>query len=435
MEKNDVVSVECTGLTYSGQGVCRVDNIVVFVDNLLPKEKAEIMITKNKKTFAFAKVVRLLNESDKRVIPTCPDYFKCGGCDLSHMNDELKTNVKYDGVVNNFSKQKLSVNVENFIEDTSRYEYRNKVIMHAQNFAEEIKIGPYKKGSYNVASNNCLMLDNIGMKLHDKVVSLVNMYALSAYDPRTKKGFLKSVVYRKNELGKYLIIFTVNKKSKHLDNVITDIQKRDEVESITITVSKDNTEQGISSVVYGKGSIVYNVSDIKYRVSADSFFQTNTDVMKKMYDVIKDNLNSEDIVLDAYSGVGAISLYVADKVSKVVGIEISNSSYMDAVSNISLNKISNVEFIHGDVMKIIDEASLDFNTIITNPPRTGCSKEFIDFIVGKKFKKAIYMSCNSATLARDLKLLENNYSISKSYVFDMFPHTSHVESIVVLELK
>lgn len=427
-------NVVCEGLTHEGLGVCRIDNMVVFVDNLLVGEEALIQIDNVKKKYATAKIVEITKKSENRVKPLCNSYFKCGGCNLSHMDEEMKNKTKYDGVVNSLRKKKCDVEVVNCIKNSDDYEYRNKVVMHASNLDDKIMVGPYRKGSYNVCSNECLMLNEVGREIHSEVVELLNLHEVKAYDYKTKGGVLRDVMYRRNEDNQFMIVFIVGRNNKNINKVIEEIQENENVVSIVLNVNKGSRHELLStqsSVVYGTNHLVYDIG-VSYNVYANSFFQVNTQVMKEMYDIIKENIDQDSVVLDAYSGVGSISLYIADVAKSVAGIEINEFSHKNALQNKKLNDIKNVKFYCGDVVKEVSRIKKKFDTIIVDPPRNGCSKEFINFIIEKGFDKIIYMSCNSATLARDVELLSENYNADKAYAFDMFAHTSHVESIVVM---
>lgn len=434
MKIKDRFSVVCEGITYEGLGVCKVDNMVVFVDNLITDEEAVIEIEKVKKKYAFANVIEIKKKSSQRVKPLCDAYYKCGGCNLSHMSEELKVSTKYDGVVNSLRKKSCEAEVINCIEDSDMYGYRNKVILHAQNKGDNIIVGPYGSGSYNVCTNDCLMLNDTGRELHLKIVELLNLHEVKAYDYKTKGGVLRDIMYRRNEQDQYMIVFIVGRNNNSINKVIEEIKNDENVISIVVSVNKGSRHEVLSSqssVIYGSNHLVYDIG-VKYNVYANSFFQVNTNVMEKMYQVIKGNIDEGSNVLDAYSGVGSISLYIASVAKNVIGIEINEFSHKNAVQNKMLNDIKNVKFINGDISDEVSRMKKKCDTIITDPPRNGCSKELIEFIINSDFKKMIYMSCNSATLARDIELLSDSYHVEKVYVFDMFAHTSHAECIAIL---
>ncbi|MFV0498965.1 MAG: 23S rRNA (uracil(1939)-C(5))-methyltransferase RlmD [Bacilli bacterium] len=423
----------CIGISFQGLGICKVNDIVVFIPNLLTGEECEIEITKVKKQYAFAKVITRYNDSQFREKPTCPVFYDCGGCDLSHMNDELKSEVKYTTVENNLKKQGLYLNITNCLEDSSELGYRNKVILHASKIGDNVILGPYQKGTNKVIWDSCLMLDKNGVALHQELCKSVNLYKIEPYNDRTKQGILKRVVYRKDSNYQYMIVVVATKNSTKLDGLIENLKSNKNVASIVININKGKDILSNNNIVkYGKSKISYNVDNIIYNVSPSSFFQINTKVMIRMYDIIRNFVDFNDIVLDAYCGVGSISLYIASKVKKVVGVEINDSSYCDAIENKKVSQFNNVSFIKGDTAEVIVGLDTRFNTLIVDPPRTGCSKEFISFIKENNFEKFIYMSCDSATLARDLKLLENQYNVENIYIFDMFAHTAHVETVVLM---
>ncbi len=438
MQAGKRIDVVCDRLSHEGNGVCRVDNLVVFVPNLLPREEAVVEIDKLKRSFATGKVVERKKNSCERVTPECDAFFTCGGCDISHMNKDLKNVVKYNGVVNNLRKQGFDLEVENNIENPDEYGYRSKVVVHAMYNGNNVVIGPYKKGSYDVVSNDCLMLDDEGRKLHNSIVTLVNIFGIEVYNYKAKKGLLRTVVYRKNDKGQYMVTFVTSKRSKDLEKVVSELKKKSNVSSIIVNINKGTRNQLFGrtyDIVHGEDALDFTLDNLTLKVSHKAFFQVNEKVMKKMYQVIKDNVEPNETVLDAYSGVGSISLYLADKVKSVTGIELNESSFKGAELNRKHNEIKNATFINGDVSKEIESLEVDFDVVVTDPPRSGCSSEFIDFILENKFKKVIYMSCNSATLARDIKLLEDNYEVEYVGVYDMFAHTYHSEVLTVLKYK
>ena len=361
--------VKVDSLDHDGRGICRVDNKVTFVSGVLPGEIVDIIITKEKKSFNLGKVLKILEISDSRVKALCPYYNECGGCEIMHMSYETQLDFKKNKVVD-ILKRYTNVIIDPIIYKSDKsFNYRNKITLHNKNG----NLGYMGKGSNSVISiNECMIAD----EAINRFIRTINNY----------EG--ENLVIRVNQNGE--IISTLN-----------------------------------------NDFLLISVNNFVFRV--DAFFQVNSYICSCIFNFISDNLECSDVCLDLYSGVGTLSILASKKVSRVYAIEVNSYSYNNALENMKLNNVNNVEFILGDVSKKINFIDDNIDVIITDPPRSGMDHVTIETILKFKPRKVIYVSCNPMTLARDLNILLSDYIIEKSAIFDMFPNTSHVECVCVMK--
>lgn len=436
MNIGDIIELTAFDISFEGKGVCKYNDKVVFVDNLVVGETGKVKIIKNSKKFSFGEVVEITQPSSYRETPKCELYEVCGGCTISHLNDELKKQVKLK-TVQNLAKN-LDVDVVDCIENVNDLGYRNKVVMHAARIGGKVVCGPYSSKTRTVVGNDCLMMSDGTRGLHIFIQNLLNEYNVSVYDYNTKLGCLKNIVYRMNDNNEVMVVFVVVNEDVSIELVIEEIANLEMVCSVYVNRVSSNSKNilGKEETCYaGETKILNNIGDLTFELLPQSFFQINNKVSKKMFDEIKriGKFDGSETVLDAYCGVGAIGLSIASSVKSVVGIDINESSIENANNNLVRNNIENASFVCGDIFEVLDDSKIEFDVVIIDPPRSGCSKEFINHIVEKKYEKVIYMSCNPSTLTRDLKILkEYGYNAKEIEVFDMFPHTSHVETLVLL---
>ena len=365
--------VKIDSLDHNGRGITRVNDKVTFVSNALVGEIVDIVICVEKKNYNEAKVLKVISKSDKRINPMCPYYSLCGGCEIMHMDYESQVIYKRDKVTN-ILKKYANIDVFPLVFRSDKvFGYRNKITLH---YRDGI-LGYMKKNSNKVIPIlNCPLASD---SINDFIENI--------------KGFdLDELVIRSNQNG----------------------------EVISTLVDK---------------SLLININDFVFQVDINSFFQVNNYICSKIFDFVSENLDFCDVCLDLYSGVGTLSILASKKVSKVYAIEKNESSYKNAIVNLKLNNVNNVVFILGDVKEKIKGISENIDVIITDPPRSGMDNVTIDAILSFKPNKVIYISCNPMTLARDLNILKDYYSVNSSAVFDMFPNTSHVECVCVLDRK
>ena len=408
MHLEDTYEVKIIRLNNEGLGVALVDKFVVFVKNALVNEIVKIKITEVNDNYALGEVINYIETSSDRVIPACPFYEKCGGCNLMHMNYESQISFKKDKVKSIFKKiSNIDINIKDIIYD-KEFNYRNKVTLKVKND----KIGLYSEKTNDIINvDKCLLLDN---KMNDELIKL------ELFIHRYKNNNISEIMIRVINDKIMLSLDTINKEVR--DSFINNF---DHVESIYIN----------NKLVYGNEFLKETINDLEFNISPKSFFQVNKNIMTKMYDKAISYIKG-GTTLDLYSGTGTISMLASKTSDEVIGIEVVKDAVKDANNNIELNNIKNVSFICDKVENKIDELkNKKIDNIIMDPPRSGSDKKSLASILEIDPKQIIYISCNPVTLARDYNTLKEKYSIKEITLFDMFPNTYHVECVLVLSRK
>ena len=408
MHLEDTYEVKIIRLNNEGLGVALVDKFVVFVKNALVNEKVKIKITEVNDNYAKADVINYIETSSDRVIPSCPFYEKCGGCNLMHMNYESQISFKKDKVKSIFKKiSNINIDIKDIIYD-KEFNYRNKVTLKVKND----KIGLYKEKTNDIINvDKCLLLDN---KINDELIKL------ELFIHRYKNNNISEIMIRVINDKIMLSLDTINKEVR--DSFINNF---DHVESIYIN----------NKLVYGNDFLKETINDLDFNISPKSFFQVNKNIMTKMYNKAISYIKG-GTTLDLYSGTGTLSMLASKTSDEVIGIEVVKDAVKDANNNIELNNIKNVSFICDKVENKIDELkNKKIDNIIMDPPRSGSDKKSLNSILEIEPKQIIYISCNPVTLARDYNTLKEKYNIKEITLFDMFPNTYHVETVMILERK
>ena len=442
-------SIKIHGLGSSGEGVGKLDGLTVFVEGALPGEEVLAEIVTRKKNYAVARLVEVVKKSSERVEPFCPLYKECGGCQLQHLSYPAQLKWKRQQVVDAVERIGKLGGVEVF--DTLGMEnplrYRNKMQFPVGTGdkglgTRELQIGCYARGSHKIIDAPACMIQNVG---NDKILAAVRNVAkkfnLQPYDEDTHKGFLRHVMGRVGSDGELMIVLvTATKNFPNEKNFVRALRNElPEVTSIQQNVQTfhNNVILGRDTkVLFGKPTIHDKIGGLSFNISARSFFQVNTAQAEVLYKTARDfaELRGHEMVIDAYCGTGTISLFVAKKARKVIGVEVVSSAIADAKKNARENNIRNAEFIVGDVVKVLPKIS-DADIVIVDPPRAGCDKKVLETFAAMRPDKIIYVSCNPATLARDLNILDAlGYRTKKIQPVDMFPFTSHVESVAQILL-
>ena len=450
VQKNEYIDVIFEDLTHDGAGVAKVEGYPLFVPNGLPGEKAKIKVIKVNKGYGFGRLMEITEASPYRVEPECPIYKECGGCQLQHMSYEgqLKAKEKQVSDVLQRIGKLENVKVHPVIGMENPWRYRNKAQVPIGEHEGGLIGGFYQQRSHQIIDMKaCIIQQEKNDEVVKKVKEICNINGVRAYDEQKHKGELRHImaryglksgevmvvlVTRTNELtGKKKIIEEIVKRIPGVKSIVQNINSKK-----TNVIFGDETK-----VLWGEEVIYDSIGDIKFAISARSFYQVNPEQTKVLYDKALEyaDLTGEENVIDAYCGIGTISLFLAQKARKVYGVEIVPEAIEDAKKNAELNGISNVEFAVGEAETVIPEwyeNGVVADVFVVDPPRKGCDDKLLQTIINMKPKKVVYVSCNPATLARDLRVLEDGgYQTVEVQPVDMFPQTMHVECVAQLILN
>lgn len=434
------MEVKILRLGTNGEGVFEISEgkdkgKIAFVDFALPDEIVDVDIVENKSKFSRAKLNRIKSISKHRVTPKCPYFESCGGCDLQHLENSYQDDFKINKV--KFALKKYINNCDIDLVSNHSYHYRNKMVFPFANKDDELILGMFKKNSHEVVDINfCLLAsDNI-----NSVLKIAKNYFqksnLKAYDEKTKSGNLKYLVVRAiDEKILVSIICKTNADMSGFYKVLSDNFKQ-----IGLNVIISNSDKDImSGVVYhsfGLQSLQLQEFGINYEINNFGFLQVNSEIKQSMYSEVLKNLRSENVI-DAYSGAGLLSAIISKNANKVVGIEINKDASNSANLLKKNNNLNNVEFINADTKMVLNKvlSQMPNSTLVLDPPRSGCEKVVLDMINSSNNSpnRIIYISCNLATLQRDLETLSKYYKVIYIKCFDMFYACHHVETLVVLD--
>lgn len=448
-KKGEIVELEVFDLAFGGKGVAKLEGMVVLVNNAVPGDMIKARILKRKRSFAEAEALEIIRESDKRTKPRCFHFGYCGGCMLQNLKYQeqlqYKTKQVKDSLVHIGGFKDIEINP--IIESEKLYFYRNKMeFSFEENEAGELILGLHYRGRYDRVFDlrECYLQSELSNQIVDWTRKFFKDKKLSTYDLKKHQGFLRylSVKEAKNT-SEVMVNLVTNKgdfpyqeefakglleKFPKIQSVVRNINSR----LATIAVGEEEV------LLDGKDFITEKVGDFLFDLSANSFFQTNSYQVEKLYNVVKDfaDLKGEENVLDLYCGIGTISIYLSPQAKNVIGVESLAQSVEDAQRNAQKNKVSNCEFICGEAKKVLSELITrgeKFDIVVVDPPRAGLHPNVVEYLSDIKIEKLIYVSCNPATLARDLKLFcERGYKLSQVQPVDMFPHTPHIETVVKL---
>ena len=443
MEKNDKFYGKVEDINDDGDGVIKQNGEVIFVPNTWLDEEIGGIIINSKSKFCIGKALDIVVKSKDRIEPLCPYFSSCGGCSLQHVNNQTKIEFKKKKVQKAMKKfANLEVEVQPTIH-AKEYRYRNKMALPV---GQDGKIGVFRKNTHKVVSiDDCVIGKEWIKDLIFCVNSFISSTALSVYNEESKLGIIRFVVAREVQ-NKILITIVINGLNLPKSEKLIDLLKERFGENFGLNININTLPNNVILTdnyihIYGLKSLQANSHGILYPITNASFMQVNDDISEKIYDKVLENITSDEVVINAYSGAGLLTALISKKAQYVYGIEIVKEAHTSANSLIKLNNITNITNICGDctkeLPKLIKSKHLDDFSIVIDPPRKGVSEEVVSALINARPKKIIYISCNPITLARDVKkIIENgDYEIKSVAPYDMFPMTPHVETLCVIQKK
>ena len=450
VEKNKEYIVEIIDNGFQGEGIAKIDNFTIFIPNAIKGEKIKALIVKVLSSHAFGKIMEIIEPSKERVEPDCATYKRCGGCSLRHIKYKETLKMKQNSVESLVNKTlKTPVKVLETIGMERPVFYRNKAQFPLGLDKDNIpQIGVFANRTHEIVPiEKCLIQNEEAQKVAKTVLNFIKKNNLTIYNEKTGKGLFRHIVVKVGLKTKEIMcILVINGKGFNQEQELVKelTEKYPNVKTIVKNINMKNTNVilGLENInIYGDGYIKDVLGDYTFKISPLSFYQVNPVQAEKLYNigVEKAQISKEDIVFDLYCGIGTISLFMSKYAKKVYGVEIVEQAIEDAKENAKINNIENVEFIAGDTEIILDDLinknKIIPDVIMVDPPRKGLDNTSIENILKIKPRRVVYISCNPATLVRDLAKMEDAYDIGEIQPVDMFPYTSHVECVCVLELK
>ena len=444
LDVGKVIEVSFVDLTHDAMGVAKVDGYPLFVEGALKGEKALVKITKLNKKFGFAQIVELKETSPFRKQPLCSHFDDCGGCNLMHMHYDIQLSFKRHRVKETLRKiGGIDIDVNETVGMDNPFYYRNKAMIPFGSKNGRIIAGMFKRGSHEISDlNRC----HIYPRFYSEIIKTLKHFffkeRVSTYDPQTRIGFLRGVMIRHSETYKQVSIVVVATSGKfpQKDALIKTLTaKFPYITSIMLNINAHDKNFRLgnkSKELYGEDAITEKILGVDYTVSHQSFFQINPIQTENLYKKAIDFLepHTDKTVVDAYCGTGTIALSLAKKIERVIGFDQSKQAIKNAHFNAKNNHIDNVDFLVSSASKmteILKNESLD--AMVVDPPRKGLEEDFLNEIITMRIPKIVYISCNPSTLARDIKLLSKaGYQLKDITPFDMFPQTSHIESVALI---
>ncbi|WP_028830047.1 23S rRNA (uracil(1939)-C(5))-methyltransferase RlmD [Proteocatella sphenisci] len=451
LKKDEIYEIQIVDMGNKGEAIGKTDGFTVFVDGAVKGDLVKGRITLSKKNYAVADLVEIVTPSEDRVTPRCELSGICGGCQIMHMDYKKQLEMKSDQLRQSLVRigKIENPNLLPIIGMEDPYNYRNKAQFPLEIDSKgNLQIGFYKKFSHNVIPfDTCHIQDPINDKILKVVKEYIAKNEITIYDEKTNEGNIKRIVTKVGfKTGEVMVVIvTKGKILKNNDQLVSMLKK--EVPGLTTVVQNINSKQTNvilghkNFVLYGTGTITDKLHDLVFEISPNSFYQVNpvqTDVLYSKALEFAD-IDSTKTVVDVYCGIGTISLFLAQKAKKVIGIEVLEESIEDAKRNAEINKLSNAEFLCGkaeEVLPKLYEEGIRADVVVVDPPRKGCEEIVLKTIAEMNVEKIVYISCNPSTLARDIEILSHHgYKMEKVQGVDMFPHSMHIESVTLLVKK
>lgn len=459
-KKQTIVEAAVTGIAFGGRGIARIEGMAVFVDQAVPGDRGMIRITRKRRHYAEARLVELLEASPDRVAPPCRYSGLCGGCTWQYLRYDKQLEYKREHVRECIARigGLSGVVVHATLPAEPVFAYRNKMEftcaerrwllpeeMGRAQIEPGFALGLHVPGAFNkvIDVERCLLQPPLGNRILEEIRSGIRESGRAVYGLRTHEGFWRFAMLRNSAAdGRWMVnMVTAAEDGDALAALALRLRgKFPEISSVVhnVTARKAGVAVGETErVVWGDGFIRDRIGGFEFQISANSFFQTNTRGAARLYQTVLDcaELRGTESVVDLYSGTGTIPIFISGFCREVLGIEIVAGAVADAERNCRLNGVDNCRFLRGDILEGLAQADAHPDVMIIDPPRVGMAKEVVGRVLAMAPPRLVYVSCNPATLARDLALLGERYEVAEVQPIDMFPHTFHVESVARLERR
>ena len=449
VEINKEYEIRISSLGSSGEGVGRMEGFTVFVQGALPGELVRVRIGEVKKSYASGRLLKVLEASLDRVEPKCPIYKECGGCQLQHLSYEGQLKVKQQQVKDAMERigHQKDLPVLPVLGAENPWNYRNKVAFPVGREKGRTIIGCFAQGSHKIIdASNCLIQDELNNEAINAVREVVEKLGIPVYDEDRHTGIMRHVVARTGINGQLMVVLVTAVKELRREKEIVKMLRSRLPKLVSLQQNIQTYRNTVilgreTKLLWGRPTIKAKLGKFLFNVSARSFFQGNTKQAEVLYDKALEfaQLTGKETVIDAYCGTGTISLYLAQKARKVYGVEIVSPAIKDAEKNARENNVRNAEFIVGDCTKVMPRLytqGVRPDVVVGDPPRAGCTQQVLETFANMQPQRIVYVSCNPATLARDIEILDGlGYKAEKVQPVDMFSHSSHIENVCLLNSR
>lgn len=451
LKKNEEYVVEIIDNGFKGEGIAKIENFTIFVDGAIKGEKIKIKILKVTSSHAFGKIIEIIKKSENRIEEDCSTYKKCGGCELRHIDYETTINMKKYSVENTLKKtlSRKDIEVNEVIKMDNPYFYRNKLQYPiGVDDNNNPVMGVYAQRSHKIIeTNECRIQNKLCQNIAKDIFKFIKENNIKVYNEKTLTGSIRHIIVRIGiKTNEVLVTLVTNERKIEKEDLLVKYitEKYKEIKTIAKNINSKNTNVILGNkteIIFGDGYIEDYIGKFKFKISPRSFYQVNPVQTEKLYSKAVEyaGLTGEETIFDLYCGIGTIGIFASYNVKKIYGIETIKEAIDDAKENAKINGVNNSEFFVGDVEKVlpefIKERNITADVIFIDPPRKGCDNTALETILNIEPKKIVYVSCNPASLARDLKTLEEKYKIEKLAICDMFPFTGHIETVTLLTLK
>lgn len=448
IKKNEEYITHIIDQGTSGEGIAKIDGFTVFINGAIKGEKVKIVITKVLSSFAYGKILEIIEESKARTVVDCTTFKRCGGCSLRHIKYEQTLEIKKDIVKNCLVKTLgFEPKVNKCIGMENPLYYRNK-LQYPVGASKDGKpvMGVYAERSHDIVeTKGCFIQDEESQKIANKIFELMKNYDIKPYNEMDRSGCVRHIIIRKGKKTNEIMVTLVTntKEIKNANTLVSDLTKEfKEIKTIVQNINSKNTNVILGDeikVLYGNGYIEDYLGEYKFKISPLSFYQVNPVQTEVLYNKAIEyaGLTGNEAIFDLYCGIGTIGIFASKKAKKICGIEVIPQAIENAKENAILNNVKNSEFMVGEVERLLPDLvkKQEADIVFIDPPRKGCDKKVLDTLLEVMPKKIVYISCNPATLARDVAILQEKYDLGEVQPVDMFPFTSHVECCVVMKLK